>query len=100
MAEERISGVESVLADIANSMGKKLDDHSIQLDAIRRKLDEQEGTLYDHTALLREHGRDLREIKMRMATVETGVASIVIRQNSMDEKLDRILDLLTPKSEE
>lgn len=85
MAEERIERLER--------------DFGTSMQQIARSLSDMESAQYDHGALLSAHGRDLREIKLRLATVETGVASLVIRQNSMDEKLDQIIALLTPKQE-
>lgn len=49
------------------------------LEEIRRQVDDQGTTQYTHTALIREHGRDLREI---------------------NRKLDQIIAMLTPKAEE
>jgi len=90
MAEERIEQcINRLEADFTKSM-----------EQVARSLIEMESTLYEHGALLREQGRDIREMKMRLATVETGVASLVIRQNSMDEKLDHIIALLTPRKAE
>src|SRR5438105_3532186 len=81
MEEERTSGLGEVVADIANMMGRKLDEHSIilhqhnlQFDGLRHQLNEQEITLYEHGAILKEHRRDIREIK--------------IQQHSMNEKID------------
>jgi hypothetical protein len=90
MAEERISGVESVLAEIADKMGRKLDEHSRslvfhgqQLTEISKKLDDQDIALYDQRAILAAHSRDIRDIRAELRTV--------------NGKLDTVIDLLTRK---
>ena len=101
MAEERISGVESVLAEIADKMGRKLDEHSAtlafqgqQLTEVSKKLDDQDIALYDQRAILAAHSRDLVDIKKRLERVESTMAT---KQDvaALDAKMDQVIALLT-----
>lgn len=91
--EERLDTLER---DFGSSMGQ-----------IARTLNEMESEQYDSRALLNAHSKDLREIRLRMATVETRLNGIdekidgmQIQQQQMNDKIDTVIDLLTRKSGE
>lgn len=123
MAEERISGIEGVLGDIANSMGKKLDEHSAtlkehtrllglqsqQIAEVSKKIDEQEITLYEQSALIKGHTRELINIGKRMDKIEgrldgmatkEDLAALETRMVDSFTRLLAILDERLPKKEE
>src|SRR5260370_22460484 len=99
MAEEQISGLGQVVTDIANMMGRKLDEHwsiqnqhSLQIDGLRRKFDEQEITLYEHGAILKKHGRDIREIKIQQNSMNKQMTNMNMKIDSIREEMNTKID--------
>lgn len=88
-------------------------DYARSMNQIARSLNEMESEAYDQHALINAHSKDLREIRLRVATVETRLGAMEARLNSIDEKLDAVqaqqqqmsdkietlIDLLTKRGE-
>ena len=76
--EERLAGLEG--------------DYAVTIQGITVKLDE-------HMDLLREQGKDIREIRVRLATVDTRLNRIDERfdvfREEVNQKLEQIIMLLT-----
>ncbi len=107
--EERVSALESTLDDFAppfKAVMVKLDEHSGLLKVVVAKLDEHSEVLKvmvtklnEHSEVLREvvrdvrvQGGEIREWRMRQATLEMQVSSINLRQNILGEKIDDLRD--------
>lgn len=110
------SGDYDGIADVDNesigveSLEERVDrlenDFRTSMQQIARSLAEAESEQYEHKALLNAHSKDLREIRLRVATVETRlngvdekIDDLKIQQQQMNDKLDTIIDLLTRKEE-
>lgn len=102
MAEEFINDYAAVVEQI----GKRFDATDRALAILNNKLSEQEVDVYDIKAILRQHSRDIGDIRERIGNVEQGMATKQdlddLRTQMLDsfKQLIAVLDERLPKTEE
>jgi hypothetical protein len=83
--EDRLKSLEGGFSVVANEITGKIDEHTSLLREVGRDVREL-------GRVQRDQGGEIQEIKARLATMD-------LRQNRMDEKLDQIIALLSQGKE-